>query len=157
VLDRSIVSVASGTAVAGCCGNFCSGHPLDSKLSEGSGGWEIVLQRKKSEVVCIRTWNNSGSGSSSGCNFSGSSNLCCITDELVNPVRARLWFYEPPAIHSVPLQFEHTVCVCVCFYNSKRRISLFNEDCVFCKVKCKFLNIILPNFMLQMVKIIYTN
>jgi hypothetical protein len=47
VFDRPIVSALTKTAAAGCCGNFCSGHPLDSKLSEGSGGGEIVSQRKE--------------------------------------------------------------------------------------------------------------
>jgi hypothetical protein len=47
VLDRPIVSVVTETAAAGCCENFCSGHPLDSKLSEESEGGKIVVQRKK--------------------------------------------------------------------------------------------------------------
>jgi hypothetical protein len=46
MLGRTIVIVVTETAVAGYCGNFCSKHPLDNKLSEGSGFGEIVSQRK---------------------------------------------------------------------------------------------------------------
>jgi len=56
-------------------------------------------------------WNDSGSGPSSGCNFSGAINLCCITDQLVNPVRARRCLCIPPPTHLVPLLFEHIIWV----------------------------------------------
>jgi len=73
--------------------------------------WRNSITTEKTEVICIRTWNNSGSWSSSGCSFSGAMSLYCNTDQSVNPVRARRWLYVPPAIHSVPLQSEHTVFV----------------------------------------------
>ena len=67
--------------------------------------------RWEASLISGKNGMNPEVGQFRGWNFSGAINLCCITDQLVKPIRARRCLHVPPSIHQVPLQFEHTVCV----------------------------------------------